>query len=91
MVSSSENTKVGGMVSAALVSTLMGLLASNMGIIPHEAPVYQLTMEFILPLTIPLLLLRANLRSGVIKSAGTMLVAFSLGSGNRISYLAIFF
>ncbi|KAL9689731.1 hypothetical protein QQ045_010120 [Rhodiola kirilowii] len=75
----SENTKVGGMVSAALVSTLTGLAASNLGIIPHEAPVYLLVLEFLLPLTIPLLLFRANLRR-VIKFAGPMLLAFFLGS-----------
>uniref|UniRef100_A0A7N0RBB2 Membrane protein YjcL n=1 Tax=Kalanchoe fedtschenkoi TaxID=63787 RepID=A0A7N0RBB2_KALFE len=89
----SENTKVGGMVSAALVSTLVGLAASNLGIIPQEAPVYLLVLEFLLPLTIPLLLFRANLRH-VIKSAGPMLLAFVLGSvattvGTVVAYMFV--
>ncbi|KAB1220124.1 Ferric reduction oxidase 4 [Morella rubra] len=67
------------MVSAALVSTLVGLAASNLGIIPHEAPVYSIVFEFMLPLIVPLLLFRADLRR-VIRSTGTMLLAFLLGS-----------
>lgn len=69
------------MVSAALVSTLVGLAASNLGIIPCEAPAYSTVLEFLLPLTIPLLLFRADLKQ-VISSTGSLLSAFLLGSGN---------
>ncbi|KAM1070183.1 hypothetical protein TB1_002053 [Malus domestica] len=75
----SEKTKIGGMVSAALVSTLVGLAASNFGIIPFEAPAYSIVLEFLLPLSIPLLLYRADLRS-VMRSTGTLLLVFVLGS-----------
>lgn len=67
------------MISAALVSILLGLAASNMGIIPHEARAYSIVMEFILPLTIPLMLFRADMRN-VIKSTGKLLLAFFIGS-----------
>lgn len=69
------------MISAALVSILLGLAASNMGIIPHEAHAYSIVMEFILPLTIPLMLFRADMRN-VIKSTGKLLLAFLIGSGH---------
>ncbi|KAK8703362.1 hypothetical protein V6N13_021680 [Hibiscus sabdariffa] len=75
----SEKTKIGSMVSAALVSTLVGLAASNLGIIPFEAPAYSLFMRFLLPLAVPLLLFRADLRR-VLRSTGTLLLAFLLGS-----------
>ncbi|EOY23293.1 Uncharacterized protein TCM_015234 [Theobroma cacao] len=75
----SEETKIGSMVSAALVSTLVGLAASNLGIIPFEAPAYSLFMGFLLPLAVPLLLFRADSRR-VIRSTGTLLLAFLLGS-----------
>lgn len=75
-------------MSAALVSTLVGLAASNLGILPHDAPAYSIVMEFILPLTIPLLLFGANLRQ-VVRSTGTLLVAFLLGSGILI-YLSTY-
>ncbi|KAF8044043.1 hypothetical protein BT93_A2124 [Corymbia citriodora subsp. variegata] len=74
----SEKTKIGSMVSAALVSTLIGLTASNVGIIPCEAPAYSTVLEFLLPLTIPLLLFRADLRR-VFRSTGKLLLAFLLG------------
>lgn len=83
MEARSEKTKIGSMVSAALVSTLVGLAASNVGIIPYEAPAYSIVMDFLLPLTIPLLLFRADLRN-VIKSTGTLLIAFLLASGNLL-------
>jgi uncharacterized membrane protein len=40
-------------------------------------------LEFLLPLAIPLLLFGANLRQ-VIRSTGTLLIAFLLGSGDFI-------
>lgn len=67
-------------MSAALVSTLVGLAASNLGIIPFEAPAYSVYMRFLLPLAVPLLLFRADLRR-VLRSTGTLLLAFLLGSG----------
>ncbi|XP_021826978.1 uncharacterized protein LOC110767676 [Prunus avium] len=89
----SEKTEIGGMVSAALVSTLVGLAASNLGIIPFEAPAYSIVLEFLLPLAIPLLLFRADLRS-VIRSTGTLLLAFLLGSvatmvGTLVAFLVV--
>ncbi|XP_004234798.1 uncharacterized protein [Solanum lycopersicum] len=79
----SEKTKIGSMVSAALVSTLVGLTASNMGIIPYEAPAYSVVLKYLLPLTIPLLLFRANMQD-VIRSTGPLLLAFLLGSAGTI-------
>lgn len=75
----SEKTKIGSMVSAALVSTLVGLAASNIGI-PYEARAYSIIMEFMLPLAVPLLLFRADLHR-VIRSTGTLLLVFLLRSG----------
>ncbi|XP_021892109.1 uncharacterized protein LOC110810299 isoform X3 [Carica papaya] len=88
-----EKTKIGSMVSAALVSTLVGLAASNLGIIPHEAPAYWIFLEFLLPLAVPLLLFRADLRR-VVRSTGTLLLAFLLGSvatiiGTLVAFLMV--
>nr|AFK43461.1 unknown [Medicago truncatula] len=89
----SEKTKIGSMVSAALVSTLVGLAASNLGILPHDAPAYSIVLEFLLPLTIPLLLFGANLQQ-VVRSTGMLLVAFLLGSvatviGTLVAFLLV--
>lgn len=84
----SEKTKIGSMVSAALVSILVGLAASNLGIIPYKAPAYSIVFQYILPLTIPLLLFRADLRQ-VIQTTGTLFLAFLLGSGLYLYLLEI--
>ncbi|CAD5332518.1 unnamed protein product [Arabidopsis thaliana] len=75
----SEKTKIGSMVSGALTSTLLGLAASNLRLIPFETPSYGFFMEFLLPHTIPLLLFRADLRR-IIRSTGSLLLAFLIGS-----------
>uniref|UniRef100_A0A2P2IQ08 Uncharacterized protein LOC105648430 n=2 Tax=Rhizophora mucronata TaxID=61149 RepID=A0A2P2IQ08_RHIMU len=89
----SERTRIGGMVSAALVSTLLGLAASNLGIIPYQTTAYSVVMQFLLPLTLPLLLFRADLRR-VIRSTGSLLSAFLLGSaatviGTLVAFLIV--
>ncbi|XP_021285899.1 uncharacterized protein LOC110417730 isoform X1 [Herrania umbratica] len=89
----SEKTKIGSALSGALVSTLIGLAASNLGIISSEAKAYSIVLEFLLPLAVPLLLFRADLRR-VIKSTGKLLLAFLLGSvattvGTALAYLIV--
>ncbi|KAK4789440.1 hypothetical protein SAY86_016744 [Trapa natans] len=89
----SEKTKIGSMLSGALVSTLVGLAASNLGIIPSEAPAYSIVLNFLLPLAVPLLLFRADLRR-VIKSTGALLLAFLIGSvattvGTVVAYFLV--
>lgn len=80
-------------MSAALVSTLVGLTASNLGFLPYETPAYSVVLEFLLPLTIPLLLFRADLRN-VIRSTGRLLLAFLLGAvatiiGTTVAFLIV--
>lgn len=76
---SEKATQWGSMLSGALVSTLVGLTASNMGLIATEAPAYLIVNQYLLPLSVPLLLLKADLRV-VVVSTGRLLLAFCLGS-----------
>jgi uncharacterized membrane protein len=46
----------------ALVATLLGLLMSNLGLIPCDAPQYSAVNKMLLPLAIPMLLFSADLR-----------------------------
>ncbi|CBI22667.3 hypothetical protein VitviT2T_025129 [Vitis vinifera] len=89
----SEKTKIGSALSGALVSTLVGLAASNLGIISCEAPAYSVVLNFLLPLAVPLLLFRADLRR-VIQSTGALLMAFLIGSvattiGTVVAFLMV--
>ncbi|KAK8970501.1 hypothetical protein KSP40_PGU005182 [Platanthera guangdongensis] len=89
----SENTKVGNAISGAMVSILVGLVASSAGVISAQSPTYQVVMEFLLPLAIPLLLFNADLRR-VMKSTGNLLLAFLIGSaattiGTVVAYFIV--
>ncbi|MED6107677.1 hypothetical protein PIB30_016296 [Stylosanthes scabra] len=89
----SERTKIGSTLSGSLVSILVGLAASNVGIVSSEASAYGVVLQFLLPLAVPLLLFRADL-CRVIKSTGTLLLAFLLGSvattiGTVVAYLLV--
>lgn len=66
------------------MSTLIGLAASNLGILPSEAQAYKIVLEILLPVAVPLLLFRADLRR-ILQSTGTLLLAFLLGSGTHRS------
>ncbi|CAL1404884.1 unnamed protein product [Linum trigynum] len=89
----SEKTQIGSALSGALVSTLVGLAASNLGLISCESPAYSIVLNFLLPLAVPLLLFRADLRR-VIQSTGKLLLAFLIGSvattiGTVVAYLLV--
>ena len=68
--------RVGG---ASLLSTLLALFLSNVGVIPTAAPAYTDVTKFLLPLAVPLLLLTADLRR-VVTCTGRVLWCFFLGS-----------
>ncbi|XP_020110842.1 uncharacterized protein LOC109725856 isoform X2 [Ananas comosus] len=90
---SERKTRWGSALSGALVSTLVGLAASSAGIVASDAPAYRVVLEYLLPLAVPLLLFNADLRR-VIRSTGTLLLAFLLGSvattiGTVVAYLLV--
>ncbi|CAA6669827.1 unnamed protein product [Spirodela intermedia] len=90
---SEQKTEVGKALSGALVSTLVGLAASSLGIVSSQAPAYNVVLEYLLPLSIPLLLFNADLRL-ILRSTGTLLLAFLLGSvatiaGTIVAYLLV--
>ncbi|WZZ37268.1 hypothetical protein YC2023_020669 [Brassica napus] len=49
--------------------------ASNFGIISSDAPAFAVVLNFLLPIVVPLLLFRADLRR-VVQSTGKLLLAF---------------
>lgn len=77
----SERTRIGKELSGPLVSTLIGLLFSNLGLVGggNAGTVYGIVNKFILPLAIPLLLFSADLRR-VFKETGRLLLAFIIGA-----------
>lgn len=57
----------------------VGLLLSNTGLIPLEAPMYGFVSQYLLPLGVPFLLFKANLRN-IVRDGGVVLLAFGAAS-----------
>jgi len=74
-----EKTKWGSKLSAVIVTILATFLLSNLSIIPTDAPSYDIVWTYLVPIAIPLLLFKANLRR-IIKEAGPTLIAFAFGA-----------
>jgi len=87
---SEKRSPVGKALTGALVSLLLGLAASSAGVVAAGATAYRVALDYLLPLAIPLLLFRADLRRrrrGVFRSTGSLLLAFLLGSGTCLSII----
>lgn len=88
-----EKTKWGSKLSAVVLSILATFLLSNLSIIPTSAPAYDVVWSYIVPLAIPLLLFKADLKR-IFKEAGPTLIAFVFGGigtaiGTVIAYVLI--
>uniref|UniRef100_A0A7S0BM01 DUF819 domain-containing protein n=1 Tax=Rhodosorus marinus TaxID=101924 RepID=A0A7S0BM01_9RHOD len=73
-----EKTKLGGHVSAPLITMLLTILASEAGVIPSTSAVYDVTNRYIVPIAIPMLLYEADLRK-ILRTSKSMLIAFACG------------
>jgi uncharacterized membrane protein len=78
-----EKTKWGSKLSAVVISILGTFILSNLSIIPTSAPSYDIVWSYLVPLAIPLLLFKANLKK-IIEEAGPTLLAFVFGGVGTI-------
>ena len=87
----SERTRVGRRLSGCLVTMGTTFALSNLGVLPAAgAAAYDATWSFLVPLAIPLLLVRADLRR-ILREAGATLAAFALGAlGTAIGTVVAF-
>lgn len=74
-----ERTKWGSKLSGAVVAIGTTFVLSNLQIIPADAPAYGVVWTYLVPLAIPLLLFKADLRR-IIREAGPTLIAFAAGA-----------
>jgi len=74
-----QNTRFGRLMTGIIISMMLAILLANLKIIPTAAPVYDTIFSRILPLAIPLLLFRANIRTAL-RDGGPTLWAFGIGS-----------
>lgn len=74
-----EQFSWGKKVSSPLIILMLGLVLGNINVIPQTAPLYDVIQSLLVPIAIPLLLLRADLIK-VWQESGTMLIAFGLAT-----------
>lgn len=80
-------------LSAPVIALLIAMVLSNTTIMPAEAPAYDLVGDWLVPIALPLLLLRANLVL-IARKTGKLLIAFNLAAigtilGAVIAYLLL--
>lgn len=80
-------------VPGAVIALLIAIAASNLKIIPTDAPTYDIVWGYIVPLAIPLLLFKTNIQS-LVKESWKLLLLFLVSSmatmiGTVIAFLAL--
>ncbi|MFT5372932.1 MAG: putative membrane protein, partial [Bacteroidia bacterium] len=73
-----RKTRWGRRATGILITMTAAMILANLKIIPTDAPTYHLIWEMLLPVALPLLLFRADLRKAL-KEAGPTLLAFGFG------------
>lgn len=66
-------------LTGPLLMLIAGMTASNARLMPAESPAYEVVDTWFVPVAIPLLLFRANVRQ-IIRQSGTMFVGFHLAA-----------
>jgi len=79
-----ERTSWGSKLSGAVVAIGTTFILSNLHIIPADAPVYGVVWSYLVPLAIPLLLFKADVRR-IIREAGPTLIAFTAGAAGTVA------
>ncbi len=74
-----EKTRWGSKLSGAVVAIGTTFVLSNLRVIPADAPAYGAVWSYLVPLAIPLLLFKADLRR-ILREAGPTLIAFAAGA-----------
>ncbi|MCJ9427984.1 DUF819 domain-containing protein [Kordiimonas marina] len=74
-----ERTRLGKSVSGIMLAIAVSMTLSNLNILPKSAPAYDVVWTYLIPLSIPLLLFKADLRRIIPETKG-MLLAFLFGA-----------
>jgi len=78
-----ERRTWGQKIGGPLLLIALAMLASNAGLIPFSAPLYGTIAGVLVPMAIPLLLMRADLRV-IFRESGPMLVAFLVAAAATV-------
>jgi uncharacterized membrane protein len=78
-------------ISGPVVALLLAMVAANLRLVPTNAPAYDVVEDYLVPLAVPLLLFRANLRT-IWRETGSMFLAFHVAALGTVvgAFLAAF-
>lgn len=74
-----QNYKIFQKITGALLAMVGGMILSNVGFLPIESSSYDIIWDYIIPLTIPLLLMKTDIRR-IVKETGRMFGAFHISA-----------
>jgi len=66
-------------LSGPVIALMLAMVLSNLQLMPKQAPTYEITDKYLVPLAIPLLLMRANVFR-VVRKTGPLFLAFHISS-----------
>lgn len=80
-------------ISGAIIALVCAMTLTNIGFLPMESPVYDTVWSYAIPLSIPMLLFKSDMRK-ILSESGRMLLIFCLGSlgtvlGSVIAFLCL--
>ncbi len=78
-----DTTSVGRKLSGVVWVITLGILLANVGVVPLDAPLYGFVGGTLMPLAIPMLLLKADLRR-IISGSGRVLIAFAVATAATV-------
>ena len=78
-----DRTWLGRKTSGAAWVIMGGVVLSNFRITPFESPVYDFVGEYLVPVAIPLLLFKADLRR-IFRESGKVIITFSLAACSTV-------
>ena len=79
-----QNVRWAAKIPGAVIALLIALAASNFGIVPADAPVYDAVWGYVVPLAVPLLLFQLDLHA-VFKESGRLLLLFLISSAGTVA------
>lgn len=71
--------KWGQVLTGAVVALIFAVILTNLKVLPMESVVYDTVWDYAIPLSIPMLLFRSNMRR-IFKESGKILLLFTIGS-----------
>jgi uncharacterized membrane protein len=79
-----EKTRWGSRLSGAVIAIGTTFVLSNLRVIPSSAPAYDVVWGYLVPLAIPLLLFKADLKR-ILRESGPTLLAFAAGGVGTVA------